>query len=199
MLNKRNSLLLCLVVVLLIGVGATVALLVTNTITVTNNFNATKVSCKVNEDIDLIDAIKKDVCIENTGTTDAYIRAEVVITWKNEAGEAYGQLPARGTDYTITYGTDSWFEAADGYFYYTKPVAATDATKELIEECKARNTLTAEDGTVYYLSVEILAEAIQADGGSGEGENFKYAVEQAWGVTVNKVVDGDTVRYYISK
>jgi len=191
-------LLLSLVAVLVVGVGGTLAYIITQTELVQNIFNPTRVTCEVYEEFKDSKTLKENVAIDNTGTIPAYIRAEVVVTWQNENGEVYGQKPIAGTDYSIIETTDTpnskWFSMGD-YYYWSDIVPVED--KETTDLYEGRTGVLIESiepiaGTEpegYTLCVEILASAIQADGGSKIGEPAVWtpAVTQAWGV---KVVDG---------
>ena len=194
------TLLLCLVAVLAIGVGGVLAFIVTNTGFINNVFNPSNVTCEVEENTE--GNIKSDVTIKNTGKVPAYIRAEVIITWKDKDGNVFSTLPANGEDknYTIEFNTNgNWIlDSKDGYYYYKQPVEAEDSTAVLIENCQP---MTGCEEADYYLNVEIIASAIQADGGSyvqvGEEKVWQSAVQQAWSndiVNVNVVTGDDGVK-----
>lgn len=171
---KRSLVLVVSVLALVLAVaGGTLAWLTANSGPVTNTFTPAQVTCTVEETFD--GTTKSDVKIKNTSNIDAYIRAYVVVTWKNAEGNVYGKLPVKDTDYTIEYATDTgWDKGSDGYYYYTSPVAANDGlTGVLITKCEPVNGKAPAD---YDLSVEIIAEAIQSQPDS--------AVQQAWGVTI---------------
>lgn len=172
---KRSLVLVVSVLALVLAVaGGTLAWLSANTTPVTNTFTPAHVTCEVVEE-KFDGTTKENVQIKNTSNIDAYIRAYVVVTWKNAQGNVYGKLPELGKDYTIEYATGTgWDEGSDGYYYYTSPVAANDGlTGVLITKCEPVNGQAPAD---YDLSVEIIAEAIQSQPDS--------AVQQAWGVTI---------------
>ena len=153
-------LLTTLVLLLTCLVGTTVAYLIMKTNQVTNTFQPARVTCEVNESFE--NNVKSDVTIKNTGTTEAYIRATFVVTWKDkENGNVYGRKPVAGTDYEITLNEVDWIEGNDGYYYYKNPVAPGNSTSALINSCSpvAGNTPAG-----YGLNVEILGSAIQAKG-----------------------------------
>lgn len=172
---RMNKLaILFIAVVMLIGavVGSTVAFLVTDTQPVTNTFTYASVSCAVKETFN--GATKENVQIQNTGTTDAYIRATYVVNWLNkEDGTIAASVP---TDYTYTLEENPknvWTKGNDGYFYYWMPVAPGNSTPESLLTC----TVTYPQGVTdpqYILSVEILATAVQSTPAN--------AVYEAWGV-----------------
>lgn len=170
---RKEFVLLVSVFAMIAGVvGGTVAYLVADTDPLTNNFDLAEVSCRVEEEFD--NQIKENVKIQNTGDIPAYIRAKVVVTWKDEDGNVYGQAPIEETDYTIQFNEGVWKREGD-YWYYDEPVAPVTEnncyTPVLINRCSSSGTET--EG--YHLSVEILAEAIQSEP--------TKAIQEAWGYT----------------
>ena len=171
---RMNKLaILFIAVVMLIGavVGSTVAFLVTETTPVTNTFEYAKVSCAVSETFS--GATKENVQIQNTGTTDAYIRATYVVNWLNKDGTIAASVP-EGYSYDLTENPNNvWAKGDDGYFYYWTPVAPGNSTPESLLNCTAHYPEGVEPQ--YILSVEILATAVQSTPAN--------AVADAWGVT----------------
>lgn len=166
---KRSGILLAAVIVLLAGaVGGTWAFLVAQSEPVQNNFTYAHVSCRIDEKFE--NGVKSDVKIQNTGDIPAYIRARIVVTWKDASGNVSAAVPVKDTDYTITFNGEKWTLQGD-YWYCKTAVNPNGFTPELITECK--KTGAAPDG--YNLSVEILADAIQSEPAS--------AVTEAWGYT----------------
>lgn len=112
-----------------------------------------------------------------------YVRAAVVVTWKDTDGNVWGEAPEAGVDYTIDLGED-WFLGSDGFYYYTEPVAydgedgTTKLTTNLIDSCAP---VAGKAPTGYTLNVEIIAQTIQA---LGTTDGDVPAVTAAWGVTV---------------
>lgn len=167
-IKRKKSLLIALLVnVCLFVSGLTMAFLYTNTEPVKNTFKAANVSSEVLEGADghtFDGETKKDVRIRNTGNTDAYIRAMVVITWMSEDGTKVNAVkPIDDVDYQIIYADETnigtkWVKSSDGFWYYTKPVPVGESTEDLIESCLCIVTPPEE----YYLSVEIIASAIQS-------------------------------------
>lgn len=168
---KRTVVLLVSLLVLVgAAVGGTLAWMTDQTDPVVNKFEPANVTTTVTEDFK--NNVKTNVKIQNTGNVDAYIRAAVVITWQNEAGNVYGTVPMKDTDYTMTYPSNSsWVQGADGFYYYKSPVKAGDSTGVLISECKAMEG-KAPDG--YTLHVEILGSGIQSTPDT--------AIKEAWGI-----------------
>lgn len=172
---KRSLVLVVSVLALVLAVaGGTLAWLTANSGPVTNTFTPAQVTCTVEETFD--GTTKSDVKIKNTSNIDAYIRAYVVVTWKNAQDNVYGKLPiaGEGKDYTMTMPDNTkWFKSGD-YYYYPDAVPSGASTGMLIKECKLIGTPPA-DG--YSLSVEIIAEAIQSQPAT--------TVASVWPVTVD--------------
>ena len=159
--KKQLTLLISLILIITVAAGGTLAYLVAKTSPVTNTFTPAEVTCQVNETFD--NKVKKDVFVENTGDTDAFIRAALVITWKDAARNVAPQTPLAGTDYTISINTgeenDNWIAGTDGYYYYKNSVPPDQKTGILINNCIPKGD--GLDG--YNLHVEIIAEAIQSE------------------------------------
>lgn len=165
---KRSGILLAAVIVLLAGaVGGTWAFLVAQSEPVQNNFTYAHVRCTIKENFD--GTTKSDVQIKNTGDIPAYIRARIVVTWKDARGNV-SAVPVKDSDYTMTMGT-GWTKGTDGYWYCKTAVDAGGETPVLITKCEKKGNAPKD----YDLSVEILADAIQSEPAS--------AVTEAWGNT----------------
>ncbi|MBP3331777.1 MAG: hypothetical protein J6K90_04310 [Tidjanibacter sp.] len=193
-INKKSIIIASVMLLLLVAVGTTIAYIFTETEPVENTFNPSKVSCAVVEngyepvsgEIQNISDIKSNVQIKNTGDTDAYIRVAVVVNWMDEAGtKVWATKPVEDTEYSITYANKTnWVKGSDDYWYYTKSVPPTDGSNltEILIEKATQNTEGPKgtDGTQYYLSIEIVASAIQS--------TPETVVENHWGVTVENGV-----------
>ena len=131
----------------------------------TNTFTAAEPGTEIEETTD--NGVKSSIRIRNTGTAAAYVRVKLVCNWVDKDGNVSATpVPAP----TIT--NSDWFEK-DGIYYYTKPVAPTGQTSNLLDG----NPITqpnAPEGC--HLEVTVLAESIQAAPST--------AVEGAWAVTV---------------
>lgn len=174
---NRQFVLLASIAVLLVGaVGGSLAYLTTNTPDVVNTFTPGEVPPSINETRpEKNNNIKEHVSVTNTGNVEAYIRAAVVVNWVDDKGNIVNN--PEGHTYMINYSEDTdWVKGSDGYFYYTKPVAATKATGELISSAYP----TA--GTTYKLQIEIMAQTIQSKPTS--------VVAEKWDVTVTEGEDG---------
>lgn len=173
-LDKKRLVLLItsLSILFVLAVGTTLAYLFTHTDPIVNTFTPSTVGIDIEEKTG--DYVKKDVKITNNGDIDVYVRAIVVVSWKDDSGNVYATAPVEGIDYTVKWTKEGWVEK-DGVYYYTSPVKPGKFTGILLTDCKPVKG-NAPEG--YKLSVEILSSAIQA-----EPTN---AVEDAWGVTVNE-------------
>ncbi len=165
---KRSGILLAAVIVLLAGaVGGTWAFLVAQSESVQNNFTYAHVRCTIDEKFE--NGVKSDVKIQNTGDIPAYIRARIVVTWKDANGKV-SAVPVKNTDYTIAFNETDWTQQGD-YWYCKTAVDAGGETPVLITKCEKKGNAPKD----YDLSVEILADAIQSEPAS--------AVTEAWGNT----------------
>ena len=161
---------LALALVLLVSVGGTLAYLIDKTTPVTNTFTPAEVSCSVQETFD--GTTKSNVCIQNGDQVKAYIRAAIVVTWQDADGNDSAQAPVEGTDYSAITPESGWEKYTDGYYYYTQPLEPDGKTTNLIPNCQALKA----GPESYTLSVEILAQAIQAEPIT--------AASEAWGDSI---------------
>lgn len=166
---KKRNLILFVSLVLVIGLaaGGTLAYLTAKSDSVVNTFTPAKSSTYIDEG-KFDGSVKHYAKVTNTSEDNVtvYIRAQVIVTWK-KGNDVLGETPVAGTDYDITYPSNSgWFKVGD-YYYYKDKVAKDDSTNNLLTDGKAY-----KDKGDYQLSIEILAQSIQADPAS--------AVEEAW-------------------
>lgn len=193
-MKKKALLTVSVALLLLVAVGTTLAYIFANTNPVENTFTPSKVSCAVVEnngsqvsgEIQNTGNSKSNVKIKNTGDTDAYIRVAVVANWMSADGSSiWAQKPIEDTDYTVTLASATgWIRGADGYYYYGKDVSPNNLTDILITEAKLKDGVVAPkgtDGAQYYLSLEIVASAIQS--------KPDYVVENEWS---NEMVSVDS-------
>ena len=160
-MKKKTILMLATMVLLLtVTVGSTIAYLVTSSGPVENKFTPAYVTSEVIEEgWNDGDSEKKDVTIKNTGNTSAYIRAAIVITWKDKDNHTMPIVPEVNVDYTIDINTTDWTLSGD-YYYYKAAVAPDDTTTNLINSCVSTGKYT--DGR--KLCVEVIGSAIQSEG-----------------------------------
>ncbi len=180
--NITKSMALLLLTILVAGacIGTTLAYITDGTEAVTNTMTPGTVTTAVKETFD--GTTKSNVQIQNTGNTDAYIRAAVIVTWQKAVTDettgktsylVYGEAP-KSTDYTITWWNDeaagelkndSWIKGSDGFYYHKASVAPGATTDTLIAKCELNDNVTPP--TDYKLCVEIIGSGIQAKGTDG--------------------------------
>lgn len=167
-MNKTKTILALALVALLLtcAVGGTMAYLVTQTNAVTNTFTPAKVTCAVEEDFTQGTSIKRNVQIQNTGNTDAWIRATVVGNWVKD-----GKIVAPWTD-DINYNIADWTKVGN-YYYYNSKVAAGGKTNNLFKEYSASVNA---DGA--HLELTIVCQAVQSNLGTSAQAAFKAAQVQ---------------------
>lgn len=164
--KKSHILIVSILLVMTIGIGSTVAFLMDSTDALVNIFNPSHVSCQVKEEFD--GSVKSNVCIENTSDIPAYIRAVYLVNWVDKNGNIV--VPPAGYSYDVVLGNESGWVKDGEYYYYSQKVPAhndgnSDLTGILIQKIvpKYPEGITIANAP-YYLQIEILADAIQADG-----------------------------------
>lgn len=188
-LSKKSIFVISLVLLFAVAAGGSLAYVFTRTDPVENRFAPAGVSCAVveNNGEPVTNAVtdtgntKEKVKIKNTGDAEAYIRAAVVVNWMNADGTRAWAVSPKDTEYTIIYNLSEggWFDGGDGFYYYSAPVAPGALTGELIGSASLKSGVTAPtgtDGTQYYLSVEIVASAIQSKPASTVEDRWKVSV-----------------------
>ncbi len=192
---NRSFVVLAALLVLVLGiVGTTLAWLTDKTTDLTNTFEYAKVSCKVLETVNEAQTSKKDVRIQNTGNTDAYIRVTYVVTIRDDNGnilyDAYEteefQRYMADLEYWINNNCADrfWQKGKDGYWYYRLPVPPNGETNNLFGISSISSLYIRINGTLRNTHIEILASAVQA--------MPTNAVTEAWGATVQTVTVGDS-------
>lgn len=154
--------LLSIALLLTLAVGGTLAYIVTKSAMVQNQFEPGTVTCQVND----------DGTVANEGNVDAYIRTAVVVNWMDKDGNVYGIKP----NYEVTTNS-GWFQIEDFYYYTSAVVPGGTTTTEPVKVTVSDKAPSSE----YSLSIEIVAEAIQADGYTDV--NNVPAYENAWNIT----------------
>ena len=175
---KRRSLLPVLLAVVLTLSAATVgvwAYLKLATPPVKNTFTpAASVAPVINETF--VGNTKSNVTI-SVGETgySVYVRAAIIVTWQDADGNVYFTQPVKGTDYTITYGSD-WKKGTDGYWYYKNIVNSEGTTTALIGTCTATKEAPVSG---YTLNVKIVAQTIQS-AGTTDADPVTSAMKSVW-------------------
>lgn len=169
--GKAGALLISLLLIFTVTVSGTVAFLVTQTDGLTNTFTPSHVSCTVTERFD--GTTKSNVNVTNTSDIDAYIRVKLVSYRVNGDNQHIG---GEAVVPQFTPGAD-WVKQGE-YYYYTKPVAPDEKpATDLIDSINLVGSYNDADGGKQV--IEVMAEAIQAEGVDADGTK---AVVKAWGV-----------------
>lgn len=170
-MRKTKTILVLAMVVLVLAcaVGGTIAFLIDTTGAVTNTFTPAKVTCAVVEgDFSPgVSTTKNNVKIQNTGTTDAWIRATVVANWV--VGEGNNAKVVAPCDITFALPTE-WI-LKDGYYYYSQPVPANEYTADLI----TRYTAPTGGPEGAHLEMTIVCQVVQSNLGSSAQAAFAKA------------------------
>ena len=180
MRNKRFTRILIVFVLLAVLIPSVYAYMIHKSQTVANNSVPGKVTCDIEEAYN--GTTKSSIKVKNTGNVDAYIRVRLVFHWE----DSKGNVVARNmTTPTVSYDNTKWIkDTADGFtYYYTGRVAPNEFTPEFLSNNFTMEPVVVDvNGTdyTYYPVMEVLAEAIQADGKIDDNP----AVTDAWGVTV---------------
>ena len=174
--HKRGgvALLLVLMGLLLVSIGTISALFIKQTETIENEFTAKPANILILEEFD--GDVKSNVAIQNTSEIPVYIRVALVPNWEDVDGNIMG-ISASMSDFTLTgYPGTGWVLGTDGYWYYTSPVTKGGQTSNLFDTAVVN---AADHG--YNMNLKVLAQCIQADGESSNGER---PVEQVWSTGV---------------
>lgn len=187
--NKSNKLMICLlsfVLIVFIGIHIVYAYLQWNSQEVSNKFSIAKTVDPIIEET-FNNSVKSNVSV-SVGETNyyVYVRATIVVNWKNADGHILATKPLLDKDYSLDFNlNDGWFEK-DGFYYYSQPVESGGETSILMKECKQLQACS-ESG--YNLNVQIIAQTIQV-AGTTDSDNIP-TVEKIWNVTVS---DDNTLR-----
>ncbi len=185
---KRNITvsILAALLILLCSVGTVFAYLKADVGSVQNSFSAAKDPSPTIKEEAFDKKIKKNVSVDvGTPGYSVYVRAAIVVTWKDENGNVLADVPVLGEDYSMSVDETAWFEH-NGFYYHKAAVISTDVegsskTAVLINEAACIKDAP-QDG--YYLSVEIISQTIQALGTTDDDNT--PAVTDAWGVDVDE-------------
>lgn len=151
-------------VLLLASISGTIAYIQVHS-HISNSFTVAKLSIELNETFDGKD--KTNVTVENTGDVPTYLRAAIVVNWKDTDGTV---ISANESEYSMAMGPE-WIQGTDSYWYCKKPTDAGQPSLALIVICKPK-VVKADQ----HLGVEILIQGVQAEPAT--------AVEELWDATV---------------
>lgn len=162
--SKKALVIVSVILVLAVVSGLAAAYLHEKTGEITNTFIPAYVACEVEEKFSN-GKIKSSVQVENTGTTDAYIRLALV-------GNIVSNNVVTGNfDPGISLNSESW-QLLDNYYYCKVTIAPGKLTDNLLS-----SAIKLTDGQ----RIDICAEAVQAT---------DDAIANAWGVVFNTAADG---------
>lgn len=169
-MKKKSFLILATMVLLLtFAVGGTIAYLVTSTTPVVNTFEPARVTCAVDETFTTNGLKKKDVKIQNTGNTSAWIRAMVVANWYLD-----GKIVAPATIPDSAFDLANGWSQSGGYYYWNSTVAAGGYTGELIPSYEVTKAHVAG----AHLEMTIVCQAVQSNLGATATAAFAAAAQQ---------------------
>lgn len=180
--NKKGlTALLAVALILCCTVGGTLAWLADQTDPVVNTFTPTQSDIEIEERFDGTEKSDIKVTVPDNGKNiPVYIRVTLVATWEDS-----GHNPvAKKAEITLPKRLgDGWVKGSDDYYYYTKAVSPGESTTFLFGAQEI--TVPTEEG--LHMNLQVLADAVQADGEVKIDGKTVPAVETVWPV---KVVDG---------
>ena len=146
-----------------------------------NDFDRTYVTSQVNVSGDIVN-------VTNTSDADAYIRAAILVTWKNSDGKSGWSLPQEDVDYKLTVDANTnwnsdcaWYmDSSTEFYYYKSTVAPQEITRDLISKIERLGT----PPSGYELSVEVVTQAIAPKDTATEEGDIAQAMAEAWSITI---------------
>lgn len=160
-----------LVLVVVIGVGATLALMASPSNAVTNSFTAADIDTEIEEVLTNGD---KQVSIKNYGPSDAYVRARIMVSGVNpENVKIVSEEPAEGTVeanpntvYLVMKNPTLWVQeegaAKDDFYYYLGVLAKDKSSENLLDKVVLGKTLAENTDFLDTFSVTIYHESVLA-------------------------------------
>lgn len=162
---KHHKWILSLLLVALIGVGATGAYLVASSGTVRNTFASGDVTTEIKEDL----TAGKKVSVQNTGDLPVYVRARIVVGGADASKVQYvreNQLPTdlANSDgvYVVLSDSAKWQQNATGnneWYYYTEFLPAGSTTDLLMTKVYIGGAAKVDES---HFEVTITQEAVVA-------------------------------------
>lgn len=161
-----------LALVVVIGVGATLALMASPSNAVTNSFTAADIDTEIEEVLTNGD---KQVSIKNYGPSDAYVRARIMVSGVNpENVKIVSEEPAEGTVeanpntvYLVMKNPTLWVQDTnaqeqDDFFYYLGVLAENQKSENLLDKVVLGDKLAADKDFLDTFSVTIYHESVLA-------------------------------------
>ena len=104
-------------------------------------------------------AVEKAVSVTNTGTSPAWLRVKLEISVEMAAGKIDTWQGQNVLQFAVN---PDWFLAEDGYYYYSKPVAADAETERLFQSGTLMlNPQLPNDYQGCDVTINVLAQAVQ--------------------------------------
>ena len=104
-------------------------------------------------------AVEKAVSVTNTGTSPAWLRVKLDIGVAMAAGKTDTWRGQNVLQFAVN---PDWFLAEDGYYYYSKPVAADAETERLFQSGTLMlNPQLPNDYQGCAVTINVLAQAVQ--------------------------------------
>ena len=184
---------LCIAVLALslVTVGATLALMVSQSNSVTNQFTAADVDTEINE---VLTDGNKQVSITNQGPSDAYVRARIMVSGVNPTdvviatsdtvptGEALASEENKDKVFLVMNNQNKWVQEQgaekDDFYYYLDILPGTDSTQieddrqtsDLLTKVVLGSKLEEDQDFLEKFSVTIYHESVLAINQPAEGE-----------------------------
>ena len=171
-MKKILALVLVICLAMAIGVGATLAYFTADD-TAKNEFTVGNVKIDLTEpkwdengskeapEVYPGEALAKDPTVTNTGKNPCFLRIKV--EGLDCLGETEDMLIKYRTDYVDGALGADWVLHTDGYFYYTKVLAAGESTGALFDQIVIPTGLKNGDGEAKF-DIDVTAYAVQAQG-----------------------------------
>ena len=188
---------LCIAVLALslVTVGATLALMVSASNSVTNNFTAADIDTEIHE---TLTEGNKQVSIYNNGPSDAYVRARIMVsgvkstdvkivsaaptdlTTDENKGKVFLVMNADSTEKPWNWEKDG--DAAtysDDFYYYLDVLEAGKSTNKLLEKVVLGSDLEADESFLANFTVTIYHESVLAINQPAEGQKATLEMVKA--------------------
>lgn len=175
--KKYLAAILCVILVLAVSGIGVIAYMFRETDETDDAIPTAKVSCKVSET--LAGNAKTGITVKNTGNIEAYIRVRLVAYWTDGQGNrVYRTASVPSFDYDAT----AWLaDAENDTYYYRTRIAAGASTENLLKS----QIVLAQNGE-YYLTVEVFAEAIQAEPSDAASSAWSLEIDSSGKITAKK-------------
>lgn len=192
---------LCIAVLALslVTVGATLALMVSQSNSVTNQFTAADIDTEIQEVLD--DDMTKQVSITNQGRSDAYVRARIMVsgvvvdTDPEKSQVKIVTSEADATDSDCVYlvmknngtGGSKWTKESsannetysDDFYYYLDVLEKGESTENLLEKVVLGSDLQNDPDFLANFTVTIYHESVLAINQPAEGQEATLEMVKA--------------------